>query len=346
MHKIDGLPEGIHATDLAGLSIRIGKNRKTFQLVLGSGKSRKRITLGHYPHLTLQAAKKKATQLIGTHLSQDTPQIGTAEALERFLEHQARKNKAVSVKETSRLLKRHLLFVGKLADLTKGRLVEILDAIEAPMERRHFYTACFTFLRWARRYDLPNRLEGVEKPPNNAPRARLLSDEEMVKVWAQSLLGGSYGLICRCLIVSGQRVSQIAHLHAKHVNREGRTITWPAALMKSGQEHTIPYGPLLHSLLPQGDGVLFDAEGYPSWTAPHEQLVNGLPHFTRHDFRRYFSSTHAALGTPLHVTEKLLGHTSGVISGVAAVYNRYSFMEEMKKAVTLYEQHLYTLLGT
>lgn len=47
----------------------------------------------------------------------------------------------------------------------------------------------------------------------------------------------------------------------------------------------------------------------------------------------------AKLGTPLHVTEQILDHRS-TISGVAAVYNRYQFIDEMRVALIKYEAHI------
>jgi hypothetical protein len=41
----------------------------------------------------------------------------------------------------------------------------------------------------------------------------------------------------------------------------------------------------------------------------------------------------AQLRALIHVTEKLLYHISGTVSGVAAVYNRYSYLYEMREAV-------------
>ena len=43
--------------------------------------------------------------------------------------------------------------------------------------------------------------------------------------------------------------------------------------------------------------------------------------------------------------ERLLNHASGTISGVAAVYNRHSYMDEMRAAVTAWEAKLQTLLN-
>ena len=52
----------------------------------------------------------------------------------------------------------------------------------------------------------------------------------------------------------------------------------------------------------------------------------------------------AKLGTPIHVTERILNHVSGTISGVAAVYNRHAYIEEMNAAFAVYEQHLSELI--
>ncbi len=52
----------------------------------------------------------------------------------------------------------------------------------------------------------------------------------------------------------------------------------------------------------------------------------------------------AMLGVPIHVTEKLLNHVSGTISGVAAVYNRHSYAEEMREAVQEYERYLQNVI--
>lgn len=62
--------------------------------------------------------------------------------------------------------------------------------------------------------------------------------------------------------------------------------------------------------------------------------------YTLHDLRRTFSSNMAKLGTPIHVTEKMLNHVSGTISGVAAVYNRHAYIDEMSAAYLNYEDYI------
>jgi hypothetical protein len=61
-------------------------------LHFGSGKARARVRLGHYPHCSVQAARKKAQLLIGRHQEQA---IGITVLLDEvpFLEAYAEKNK-------------------------------------------------------------------------------------------------------------------------------------------------------------------------------------------------------------------------------------------------------------
>ena len=71
----------------------------------------------------------------------------------------------------------------------------------------------------------------------------------------------------------------------------------------------------------------------------------GVANWTLHDLRRTFSSNMAALRVPPHVTEKLLSHSSGIASGVAATYNRYQYLPEMRDAVSGWNDRLATLLN-
>lgn len=46
----------------------------------------------------------------------------------------------------------------------------------------------------------------------------------------------------------------------------------------------------------------------------------------------------AQLGTPPHITERILNHSTGSISGVSAVYNRHSYLKEMREALGRFEE--------
>jgi integrase len=66
--------------------------------------------------------------------------------------------------------------------------------------------------------------------------------------------------------------------------------------------------------------------------------------WTLHDLRRTFATNLAALGIPPHITERLLNHVSGTISGVAAIYNKFQYVDEMRAAITAWETRLDSLL--
>jgi hypothetical protein len=53
----------------------------------------------------------------------------------------------------------------------------------------------------------------------------------------------------------------------------------------------------------------------------------------------------ARLGVAPHVADKILNHTSGTISGVAAVYQRHEFLPERQAALELWGAHIDQLLG-
>jgi integrase len=339
---------------ISGLLIRVGKRTKTFMLVIGSGKARKRLTIGRYnpPHFGLAQARSKAKEIIGKHQrSHNEATTMFIEALERFMQAYNLKNKSSTVEETERLLKRHLkpLFEKKqLGDIKRGAVVELVDSIEATSERRHLYTAAHTFFRWARRYGISNPLEGVEKPPKGRSRDRLLTPEEFKEVWMQCGYLGSYGRLVRLLFATGQRLGQIVNLSGSLIQRGDRLIVWPPALMKHKREHVLPYSDLTHSLLGNDDALHFtndSGEPFTSWSNRKARLDQRckISHWTLHDARRFFSSTHSEIGTPPHIREMLLAHSVG--SHVSQIYDRYTYLAEKREAARNYEGHLTRLLA-
>ena len=62
-----------------------------------------------------------------------------------------------------------------------------------------------------------------------------------------------------------------------------------------------------------------------------------------HDLRRTAATGMARLGIAVHVVEALLNHKSGTISGVAAVYNRFSYEAERRAAAQAWANTLDSL---
>ena len=81
------------------------------------------------------------------------------------------------------------------------------------------------------------------------------------------------------------------------------------------------------------------------WGKYKSEMTDGVNGWTLHDLRRTFATNLAALGIAPHIVERLLNHSSGTISGVAAIYNRFQYMDEMRAAIALWEERLASLLA-
>jgi integrase len=88
-----------------------------------------------------------------------------------------------------------------------------------------------------------------------------------------------------------------------------------------------------------------DGKPFNGWSKSKAALdeLSGVTDWTLHDLRRTFATIHARIGTPVHVTEKLLNHISGTHAGVVGIYQRHSYMPEMRKAVEAYDAYLSAL---
>ena len=71
-----------------------------------------------------------------------------------------------------------------------------------------------------------------------------------------------------------------------------------------------------------------------------------LPHWVPHDFRRAISTTlHERLGVPPHVVEIILAHVGGHKGGVAGVYNKASYLDERRRALQRWADHIEQLVS-
>jgi integrase len=97
-----------------------------------------------------------------------------------------------------------------------------------------------------------------------------------------------------------------------------------------------------------GSGTLFPARGtnsskpFSGWSKSKAALdkLSAVSDWTLHDLRRTFATRLAELGVAPHVIERLLNHVTGTVSGVAAVYNRASYLAEMRAAIEVWEAYL------
>jgi integrase len=327
-----------------GLYLRVSQGgSKSFVLV--QGKARRFRTLGRHGVIGLAEARRAAKRILaertlGRILPVSVP-LSVARS-EYLAEIDIRKN-------TRDYYARHLnrLRASKLSDITPKDINDILKPLSRS-SRNQCLASFRAFFKWCLRghhiEKNPCELMQLSQSPS---RARVLADAELKAVWIASDDCGTFGVIVKLLILTGQRPGEIAALRKEWICND--TITIPKEVTKNARAHTFPISTLSQRLLFQSTSasatsVLFPARGKPSspfngWSKSKAALdkASRLTDWTLHDLRRTYATKMAALGTPIHVTERLLNHVSGGLGGIVAVYNRHTYMDEMRAAVELYE---------
>jgi integrase len=343
---------------LLGFGCRVSQGgTRTF--VVMHGRARQLTSIGRYPLISLSQARRRAKEILAeqvlgkvrapTHVSFET-------AVQTFIDGHAAKPS--TKKEYRRLLDKH--FMPKLRKepverITTDRLARIIDTLsDTPSEARHAHKVAAALFAWVEARNLIERspLHALPAPEAAPSRERILTDEELVTVWATAERHGTLGRIVRLLICLGSRRGEIAGLRWDWI-ADGR-ISWPGQAMKNGHPHWLPLCPFARSVIdetPRKASILFPARGHPDdrafngWSKVFIKFreSSGVQNFTMHDLRRTWSSRNAAWAPP-HVLERALSHTSGQISGVAAIYNRYQYAAELLDCYQKWESYLTKLL--
>jgi integrase len=340
-----------YSDDGTALKVRVSQGgAKTFFVTLdGSGR---RHTIGRYGDVTLADARSAARRLRAEKtLGRIIPSIVSLDTVRS--EYLAK----ITVRQNTRIYyERNLarLKSSKLSDITPTDLNRTLDQL-GESSRNQALATFRAFFKWCVRRNYLEHSPCDRLALTKArSRDRLLSDAEAKAIWQACPEFPVFGTIVRLLLLTGQRRSEIAALQKKWINTDDKTITLPADVCKNGREHVLPIGALAADLLKGVIGdtpLLFPARGtidtaFNGWSKSKVALdeLCKVENWTLHDLRRYFASTQAKLGTPIHVTEKLLNHISGSMSGIVGIYQRHTYMPEMREAVERYETHLKTLL--
>lgn len=342
----------VYADDaLSGFGIRVSSGG-TKSYVLTHGPRRTRETIGRVDVLKLAEAREEAKRRLAEYtLGRLKPlSITWNAAIEEYFAEQATKLKARTYQDYTYYLNRHFRYgETKLDQLLPQTIAASIHKLgNRPGTQRYAYGVIRAVMRWAHRkhYVDRNPMERMQNPQRYIPRERVLTDDELLRVW-RAAGDDTFGKIVKLLILTGQRKGEITKLTGDMVGEN--TITLPALLTKNGREHAIPLGETARALLdpiPNENGYFFLASGKTtpfngySTCKPKLDKRSGVSNWTLHDLRRTFASGLAAQGVQLPVIERLLNHISGSFGGIVGVYQRYDFMTEMRDAVGKWEAHI------
>ena len=169
-------------------------------------------------------------------------------------------------------------------------------------QRAHALKDIRTFFNWCiPRYLKSSPCIGIKKPAQK-PRDRVLADDELCKVWNRAReIGYPYGTIVQLLILTGQRLGEIAALRWEWIG-EG-TVTFPGEITKNARASRIPLGMMARYVIEgtsRHSPLLFPARGHGTrpfngFGASKEFLDKcGVESFVHHDLRRTFAPRRAS----------------------------------------------------
>ena len=361
-------------TILPGFGLRVtDRGRKTWVLMYRARDRQRRMTLGRHPAFSLADAREEARKALrsierGVDPAEEKlaakrkPKARFADIIDDFIEMYARpKNR--SWKEAQRILKKNVTpRIGhmRIEDVTRHHIIEILDEIMArgsPTQANRVLSHTRKLFNWALDRGMVDYspVFGIKPPAKDIARDRVLKDEELKRLWpVWSDIGWPFGPIFKLLLITGQRRGEVSSMKWSDIDFERRTWTIPREIAKNDRTHEVPLPDLAMEIIEtvprlNSQDLLFTTNG--------RSVVSGFSKAKRisdskanvhdyriHDLRRTAASGMARLAVPPHVVEKILNHSSGTISGVAAVYNRYGYETEKREALNKWADFFVGLL--
>jgi len=280
----------------------------------------------------------------------------------QFVSHYAKRQlKASTARDVERILDKEIvdLWRGRrLSMISRADVHGLLDDIVdrgSPISANRTRSWAHRMGSWAIERGLidANPFAGIKAPAAETPRDRVLSDDELKAVWqAADALEPVYAGLIKLLILTGQRRCEVSELGWQEIDLDARLWTLPAARAKNSIEHSIPLPDAAVEILKArqriaGSDLVFTLTGRNPirGTQTVKRRIDALmppdiQPWVLHDIRRTVASGMARLGVNLPVIEKLLNHVSGSFAGIVGVYQRHSFADEKRAAMTEWSRHV------
>jgi integrase len=299
------------------------------------------------------------------------------EVVQDYLERHVQKNCAeATYKEAKRDLECNVLpkWRGRpIASISRRDAISLIDCL---VERGVEIQANRTLARlralfnWAIEKDRisASPVTHMKPPTKERSRDRALSDDEIRWFWlACGEVGWPFGPISKLLLLTAQRRDEVGGMKWSEINLDKRTWTLPRNRAKSDRGHEVPLSDaaiqILCSLQRTSVGITeqdlvftvtgttpvsgfgnakrrLDAMMLATKRAEIGAKVDSVPQWTLHDLRRTAATGMARLNFPPHVVDKVLNHAGGTIRGVAAVYNRFEYLDERRATLEAWGEYV------
>jgi integrase len=307
------------------------------------------------------AAKQASKQVARAPAPKDIVEKVAAQFMARHIKGLA----PATIREATRIFDKEIVPAWRgrrLCEISKGDIHELLDRIadRAPVQANRVLAWIKGMCNFAMGRGIIETTPclGIKPPTTETARDRVLSDDELRAVWlASDSLKMQHSAFVNLLILTGQRRNKVSELCWSELDLDAALWTLPKERAKNHRQHEIPLSDsavtILRALprIKDSDYVLtFSGRG----PIRGHYLVKGrldallpadMPAWVFHDLRRSVASGLARLGVNLPVIEKLLNHVSGSFAGIVSVYQRHSFADEKRIAMTTWARHVEAIVA-
>ncbi len=254
------------------------------------------------------------------------------------------------------------------ASITRRDMLDLLDELVDkgnPIAANRALAAARKMFNWAVERDIleTSPAANVKAPGKETERDRVLSDEEVTKLWkAAEKTGGIPGGFFKTLILTAQRRDEVATMRWADLDLEAKVWTIPREDTKGDRAHEVPLSPptieVLTALPRTGEYVFSRIRprkvSVEEKTKPKHRPVSGYSKMKAtiakaagfndwriHDFRRTAGTGMARAGIAVSTISRVLNHKEG---GVTKIYNRYSYLDEKRHALETWARKVESLI--
>jgi len=341
------------------------------------GKQRK-TKLGAFPEMKLSEARAKALSLHSAVAAGEDPARegggrntpGFSAAVDTYLGTYSKANHRERTREEVRRLlgdAKKAWGSRRLEDIKPSDVVALLDDCterRSATQSNRLYSYLSGFFNWAAdRHMIENApiRRGMKAIRRETRRERWLRDDELKAVWnAAEAYGHPFGPLVRILILTGQRLRQVAGMRWDEIDGlDGDTPLWriPGGRMKGKREHELPLSTAAAAILRTvrdlqlSDEIVFatsDAVGDTvamNWfSKPKGRLdrLSGVDEWRLHDLRRTVATNLERMGIERVLISTILAHH---IAGVTEIYTRSDRTERMRFALQNWSHRIEEMLA-
>jgi integrase len=377
----DGKADHIEFDDkVPGFGIRLREGgSQTWIYQFKFGPKQQRMVLGKVSAMKPEAARKLAERHHAAVKDGRNPATERAvrvaqsahtltELVGRYLEFKQKTLRPRSLVEVRRHLETYVKPLHRLPviSIDKGviaRLIEDIAKASGVVTANRMRTSLSAMFTWAmkRGFAERNPVAQTDVAGKEKSRNRVLENAEIKIVW-NALAADDYGAIIKLLLLTGQRLNEVAALRWSEIDFERNRIVLPPDRTKNGRTHHVPMSDPVRTILEdqqakraEGQEFVFARNGhaFSGWTHARtefdkrvlEATKRPLPHWTPHDLRRTAATRMAEdLGVQPHVIEAILNHVSGHKAGIAGVYNLATYAAEKAQALDRWADHVTALV--